>query len=81
MLADGIQKLIVRQARVREAELAEGRSLLTEQITDLHARPLGKLAHQGPVWGRLQVLDHVRLDAGVADEARVLRDVPQSGLW
>jgi hypothetical protein len=30
--------------------------------------------------GGLQIFDHVRLDAGIADHGSVLRDVPHSGL-
>ena len=69
------------EARIVEAELGVGRALLAEDVAHRNAHAVDELPQQEPGRRRLQVFDDVRLDAGVADQASVLRDVPQSGLW
>ena len=67
---DGVEQLLVGQRGVAEAEFRVGRALLAQEVTDRDARPLGEPTNHGPARRRLEVLDDVRLDAGVADQGQ-----------
>ena len=64
----GVEKLVVGQGRIVEPELRVGRALLADHVAHRNAHPLDELPSRSRGRRRLQILDHVRLDAGVADQ-------------
>ena len=78
---DRIEQDFVGKARVAEAEFGEGRALFAQDVPGGQPGAIEKLLQQRPARRRLQILDDVRLDAGIADQRERVSEVPQAGLW
>ena len=70
MRLDGVEKFIVGQGGVAQAQFVKGRALLAQHVAHAEAGPLEELAQQQPRRRGFQVLNDVRLDPGVADQAQ-----------
>ncbi len=81
MGGDRVEQLLVGQSRITKVQLRERRTLLAQEVAHGDAGARGELAHHGSARRGLQVLDDVSSIPALRIIARVLRDVPHSGLW
>ena len=68
MLQHEVDELRIGPLRIAKAELVVGRALLAQHVAHRHAHPGDQALQRGAVGRGLEVLDHGRRFAGVADQ-------------
>ena len=79
-IGEGVEELRVGQRLVREPELGIGRPLLPQERPQRDAALFRERGDRLPGRRGLQVLDHLRLDTGGADQAERVARCPAGGV-
>jgi hypothetical protein len=66
----GVEKPVVAQGRIAEPQLLKRRSLFADHVANANAHALDQLAQKKPRRRGLEILDDMRLDPGVSDQAQ-----------
>jgi hypothetical protein len=64
---NGIEELRLRQHRITQTQFRVGRALVAQYVAHGQASTGEELHQQRPLGRGFQILDHVRLDTGIAD--------------